>query len=641
MPQSRQLAAIMFTDIVGYTALMGKDEQAAFRLLQQNRKLQKPIIEEFNGRWIKELGDGVMASFNTVSDAVNAAIKIQEACNSAMDFQLRIGIHQGEVLFENDDVFGDAVNIAARIQGAAQPGCIFISETVQHNVTNKNEFKSQFVKEMLLKNVPQPMRMYQVLFAGSEIIEVEKLSEPEIEKSIAVLPFVNMSSDPEQEYFSDGISEEIINMLAQVPDLKVIARTSSFSFKGKNQDVRFIGGELKVSHILEGSVRKSGNKLRITAQLINVADGTHIYSEKFDRELKDIFEIQDEISEEILDAIKIKLFGSEIKAVFKKYTDNLEAYQLYLKGKFHYNKYTREGFLKAIDYFTQAIALDANYAIAYAGISYCYHTLSFWNWIPAKQAMPLSLQAGKKSIELDDQIAESLINLGRKKLHYDWNARDARVELKKALAINPNLPEVYIQLGFCAVLSGDNEQAMAFAEKAIELDPFSIMNLWMATIIPTLISAYAEKALELSKQLIELNSDFFGGHLFAGMAYLKLGKFEEALYEVQVAVNLENIPYTLSSLGTLYGVMGDTDKARETIEEIKNIENIEELESNSFLGDVYLIIGEWELAFEYFDKGIANREGHMIWKKWLFGLVPNLMEDPRAIDMFEKMNVVY
>ncbi|MGB5377361.1 adenylate/guanylate cyclase domain-containing protein, partial [Muriicola sp.] len=220
MPKSRQLAAIMFTDIVGYTALMGKDEQNAFRLLQQNRKLQKPIIEEFNGRWIKELGDGVMASFNTVSDAVNAAVKIQESCNAAKDFQLRIGIHLGEVVFENDDVFGDGVNIAARIQAATQPGCIFISETVHQNVTNKNEFKSQFVKEMLLKNVRQPVRMYQVLFAGSEIIEVEKSSAPVVENSIAVLPFANMSNDSEQEYFSDGITEEIINVLAQVPVLK-------------------------------------------------------------------------------------------------------------------------------------------------------------------------------------------------------------------------------------------------------------------------------------------------------------------------------------------------------------------------------------------------------------------------------------
>lgn len=170
MPQSRQLAAIMFTDIVGYTALMGNDEKNAFILLNKNRQLQKPIIGEFDGRWIKELGDGTMASFNTVSDAVNAAIKIQEACNAANDFQLRIGIHQGEVVFENDDVFGDAVNIAARIQATASPGCIFISETVNHNISNKKNIKTRFVKEEILKNVSQPVRMYQVIFAGCEII---------------------------------------------------------------------------------------------------------------------------------------------------------------------------------------------------------------------------------------------------------------------------------------------------------------------------------------------------------------------------------------------------------------------------------------------------------------------------------------
>lgn len=222
MSKSRQLAAIMFTDIVGYTALMGSDEHKAFDLLNKNRQLQRPIIEEFNGRWIKEMGDGVMASFHTVSDAVNAAVKIQERCNAAKDFQLRIGIHQGEVVFEHDDIFGDAVNIAARIQSVAGPGCIFISETAHHNVANKSEIKSQYVSEEKLKNVSQPVRIYQVLFAGSEVVVAKKLITPVAEHSIAVLPFLNMSSDPEQEFFSDGISETLINMLAQVPRMKVV-----------------------------------------------------------------------------------------------------------------------------------------------------------------------------------------------------------------------------------------------------------------------------------------------------------------------------------------------------------------------------------------------------------------------------------
>jgi len=241
MSQTRQLAAILFTDIVGYTALMGKDEQKAFELLNKNRHIQKPIISQFNGRWIKELGDGVMASFNTVSDAVNAAIKIQESCTVAKEYQLRIGIHQGEVVLEDDDIFGDAVNIASRIQGIATPGGIYISESVHHNVANKKEIISRFVKEEILKNVKEPLKIYEVItvstILSADLMVNEQSKKPQ-EKSIAVLSFVNMSNDPEQEYFSDGMAEEIINSLARIKDLKVAGRTSSFYFKRKNEDLQ-------------------------------------------------------------------------------------------------------------------------------------------------------------------------------------------------------------------------------------------------------------------------------------------------------------------------------------------------------------------------------------------------------------------
>ncbi|MBL7870747.1 MAG: adenylate/guanylate cyclase domain-containing protein [Cyclobacteriaceae bacterium] len=270
MSQSRQLAAVIFTDIVGYTALMGCDDKNALAILKKNRALQKPIIEEFNGRWIKELGDGVMASFSTAADAVYAAIKIQETCSLSNDFKLKIGIHLGGVLFENDDVYGDGVNIAARIQAAAKSGCIFISKTVHHNISNKSEIKSQFVKEEKLKKVSQPVRMYQVLFEGGKAIEAQKPVTALAENSTAVLLFENMSNDAEQEFFSDGITEEIINVLAQVPGLKVIGRTSSFAFKWKNMDLKVIGGQLNLTHLLEGSVRRAGNKLRKTVQLIKV-----------------------------------------------------------------------------------------------------------------------------------------------------------------------------------------------------------------------------------------------------------------------------------------------------------------------------------------------------------------------------------
>ena len=246
--------------------------------------------------------------------------------------------------------------------------------------------------------------------------------------SIAVLPFVNMSGDPEQEYFSDGISEEIINMLAQVEELKVIGRTSSFAFKGQNMDLKTIGKQLDVTHILEGSVRKGGNKLRITAQLIEVSNGFHLYSEKFDRELEDIFAIQDEIAEAILNATKIRLFGEDKEALSQTYSDNIEAYDLYLKGRYHMHKFTPDGLFRAIDYYDAAIALEPNFAIAYAGLTMCYTSLKDFNWTTDKEAIPKAKKAANKSLELDDTISESHMAVGRILLHQEWKIQDALVQ---------------------------------------------------------------------------------------------------------------------------------------------------------------------------------------------------------------------
>jgi serine/threonine-protein kinase len=638
MSQSRQLAAIMFTDIVGYTALMGNDEKKAFVLLDKNRKLQRPVIEAFNGRWIKELGDGVMASFPTVSDAVNAAIKIQENCNAANDFQLRIGLHQGEVIFKDDDVFGDAVNIAARIQAAASPGCIFISETVHHNVSNKKEIETRFVKEEILNNVSQPVRMYQVLFAGSEIIVAEKAVIPIALNSIAVLPFVNMSSDPEQEYFSDGISEDIINDLAQVPGLKVIGRTSSFAFKGKNLDLKWIGEQLKVTHLLEGSVRKSGNKLRITAQLIHVADGFHLYSEKFDRELEDIFAIQDELSLAILNAIKIKLLGVDKEALLKKYTENIEAYQLYLKARFYYNKYTPDATLKAIEYLKEAIKIDPEYAIAYSSLSFCYMTLWYWNWLPAGKSLPQSFVAtAQQSLRMDDEIAESHLAVGRVLLHYEKKIVEAAVEYKKSLAINPNSAECHVQLGFCAVLLGQYAEANKHATIADSLDPFSLMNLYFISYIYWCADDH-EKALSYGNRLVDMEPHFFGGHLALGLVYMATGRFDEAMAKLELSATMNPDMLTLNSLAAAYGVLGEKIKAKAIIEKMEEIEGIQ-IAGNNFLGMAHASIGELDTAFTYFEKAMDGREGNMIWVKISLRHNVEFMKDPRARRLFEQLGV--
>ncbi|MEO6686738.1 MAG: AraC family transcriptional regulator, partial [Dyadobacter sp.] len=267
---------------------------------------------------------------------------------------------------------------------------------------------------------------------------MEKNTKSSAQKvSIAVLPFLNLSNDPEQEYFSDGVTEEIINVLSHVPDLQIAGRTSSFTFKGKNQDIRLIGEQLNVNHILEGSIRKSGNKLRITANLIKVEDGYHIWSEKYDRELIDIFDIQDEIALAILKEIKIQLLGSEEGTPFKRYTNNPEAYQLYLHGRFYHNKFAgADEFNKAIVYFQSAIELEPTYAIAYAGIASCYLNMWFYRLLPAANALPLMKKATEQALELDNSIAESYLALARMQMLYEWDFVNASATFKKALELN-------------------------------------------------------------------------------------------------------------------------------------------------------------------------------------------------------------
>ncbi len=613
MSQSRQLSAIMFTDIVGYTALMGHDEAKAFELLNKNRAIHKPIIGEFNGRFIKELGDGIMASFNTVSDAVNAAIKIQLSCTAANDFQLRIGIHQGEVVFESDDVFGDAVNIAARIQAAAKPGCIYISESVYNNITNKKDIQTRYISAESLKNVKEAVKMYEVMTSNSSILPTEKQVEKTTQNSIAVLPFANMSSDPEQEFFSDGISEEIINMLAQVPGLKVAGRTSSFSFKGKNQDLREIGEKLNVNHILEGSVRKSGNKLRITAQLIKVADGYHLYSEKFDRELIDIFDIQDEIALAILKAIKIKLFEKEKRNVLKRYTDNTEAYQLYLQGRYHVNQYSGvDDFKKGIAYYEAAIKIEPEYTLAYAGMAWCWLELWFFQFLPAELCLPPWKKAIQRSLELDDEIAESNFAVASMKLWYEWDFNEAAIHFQKALEINPNNAETHVNYAYCFLFNGDLDKACAQAAIAYSLDPFSLMNNWLVS-WPYYYARQFEKFREIGNRLIELEPAFFGGHYIVGEAGM-VERNPAALPEMEKAVHLNYSFLTLSGLGMYFGLMKEPARARETITQMEKLGKTQPL-SNSCIAMVYTFIDEYDTAAPYLERAIENREGMVLFAK--------------------------
>ncbi len=462
MSQSRQLASIMFTDIVGYTALMGSDEEKAFGLLKKNRELQKPVIESFNGRLIKELGDGLMASFNTVSDSVNAALKIQENCRAINEYQLRIGIHLGEVLFENNDVFGDGVNIASRIQAISEPGSIYVSEAVSANVSNKKGIMTRFIREERLKNVREPVRIYEVLNSNGDY-STETPVQPVGQNSIAILPLINMSNDPEQDYFCDGISEEIMNALGQLNNLRVVARTSAFSFKGKNIDVREIGRALNVTNILEGSVRKSGKRLKIVTQLISSSSGSQLWSSLYDRELEDIFSIQEDIASSVATAIKGFLTLEE-KETIRRPGTVVEAYEYFLKGRQLFHNLKLEA---ARDMFRKAIKLDSEYALGYAGLADALSWLYEWEG-GSFSVLAEAEQSSLKALTLAPNLAEShssrgyILALGKK---YD----EAEKEFLEAIRLNSNCYDAYYLYGRSSFSRGDIEKSAEMLLKASEV----------------------------------------------------------------------------------------------------------------------------------------------------------------------------
>ena len=567
MPQVRQLAAIMFTDIVGYTALMGDDERKAFHFRDKNRQLHRQVLEEFNGRFIKELGDGILSSFQSVSDAVHAAIKIQEGAD---DFQLRIGIHLGEVIFEDNDVFGDGVNIASRLQAAADAGSIYISDAVFHNVSNKKGINTRFVKEDRLKNVKQPVKIYEVDYKKHKAAN----GAPKIiqAKSIAVLPFVNMSNDPEQEYFCDGISEEIINALAQLNNLRVIARTSAFSFKDKNVDVREIGKTLDVSTLLEGSVRKSGNKLRITTQLVNVADGSHLWANRYDREMQDIFSIQEDIAQNVAMSLRGVLTNEEREAIRRPET-SVQAYEYFLKGRQLFHQLSLR---ESIKFFRKALELDPEYALAYAGLADAHAWL--YEWEGAKNAdLDAAIKNSKKALQLAPNLSEGHASHGfalSQCKRYD----EAAQEFREAIRLNPNSYDAYYYYARLCFARGHMEQSAELFLKASEIRREDFQSILLLGQVYRVLGnddkthdAFVEGVKRL-RRFVQLNPDDIRALSFGAGSLLEVGDKEEAFQWMNRALELDpNNAGVLINGSCLFAKAGDKERALDVLEQAVNL----------------------------------------------------------------------
>ncbi len=475
----RKLTAILSADVKGYSRLMGEDEAQTVKTITAYREVMAALIKQHRGRVIDSPGDNLLAEFASVVDAVQCAVAVQKkfhARNAELPenrrMVFRIGINLGDVIQEGDRIYGDGVNIAARIEGLAEGGGVCISGTAFDQVESKLGLEFEFLGEQSVKNIKKSVRVYRVRMESdvSDFGMSREFPLPD-KPSIAVLPFVNMSSDPEQDYFSDGITEEIITGLSKIPRLFVTARNSTFTYKDRAVNVRQIGRELGIHYVLEGSVRKAGERVRVSAQLIDVNTDKHIWADRYDRELKDIFAIQDEITMNIMIALQVKLTDGDQAALRAKGTYNLEAYLNWLQAMEYFRQFSKEANVLARQKYQEAIAVEPEYASPYAGVAMTYLLEPWhgWSTSPA-QSLELAMQYAQKCLALDESFSDAHATLGLVHLVMrQWEKAIEKCEL--AVSLNPNGAD---NIGIFAIVLrtvGRVEEALAMLEKAIRLNP--------------------------------------------------------------------------------------------------------------------------------------------------------------------------
>lgn len=536
----RKLAAIFSTDVKGYSRLMGDDEEATIHTLKTYREVISRLIEQHHGRVVDAPGDNMLAEFASAVDAVKSAVAIQQELKTKnaelpahRQMHYRIGINVGDVVVEGERIYGDGVNIAARLESLAEGGGICISGNVHEQVQNKLAIAYSYQGEQPVKNIAKPVHVYQVELEVQTAAPIPSLGPPTAlpfpdKPSIAVLPFTNMSHDPEQEYFSDGITEDLITDLSKISGLFVISRTSVFLYKGKAVKPEQVSHELGVRYVVEGSVRKAGNRVRITVQLIDATTGYHLWADRYDRELQDIFALQDEVTREVVAVLEVKLTRGEQERLGRTPTENLEAYDSFLRGEASLWHLTRETHAQARQMFERALELDPQYATAYADLGWTYLVEWAMQWSQDPQTLERAFALAQKALALDEALPQAHTILG---VVYLWQKQHAQAIAagERAVALDPNSAEGYAWLANILNFAGKPQEARGAAEQAMRLNPQypGAWHLFEIGHAAYLLGQY-EEAIVALKRVLTREPEFWPAHFHLTISYSEAGQEDAA-----------------------------------------------------------------------------------------------------------------
>ena len=650
----RRLAAIMFTDMVGYTTLGQKSESLSLALVDEQRKLIRPILNKHDGREVKTMGDSFLVEFSSALNAVRCAYDIQRAArefNISLPVErrvhLRVGVHLGDVLNSQGDISGDAVNVASRINYLADDGGVCLTRQVYDHVQNKFELPLKSLGPQSLKNVNAPVEVYRMEMPWDE----KRATQPtELDKRrIAVLPFANMSPDPADEYFADGLTEELISKLSLVKGLRVIARTSVMSYKKKDKRISEIGAELGVGSIVEGSFRKAGNKIRVTTQLIDVRDDQHVWAQSYDSNLDDVFAVQTDIAKQVSDTLKVKILEAEIDWIDRKPTESTEAYTLYLRGRYHFNRRGVEDIVKASEYFGQAVREDERFALGYVGLADCYAVLSNIGINSGANHQKAKIAAAK-GLELDGDLAEAHATRGLILLQ-EFNLREAEEEFRKAIELKPNYASAHHWYARLLVSKLSWDEALKQIERAVELDPFSqVINLNHAHYYRR--RGDYDKALELYKKAAELDPNFAMAHFDLAVIYGRMKRWadmkleakiaiERGTREAKIAVGLGRGTYhrPVKILDALVAYFdNDQEKVRKLLAELESHFGEPLAISALQAAGLHFSLGENEKGFEWLEKSYSRKEDDLLYIR-TDELFDGIRSDPRYQDLLKRIGL--